>query len=115
MTPFFIIGFVLILLFSLHAQRRVKSAFNRFAKVPVDSGLTGAQTAKLITLPVEFDVSRRANLIPGEMGIIRQGGEAAGVNKVLDSAALPHVAAFVASLFQLIRLWLMMQSGRSRD
>jgi hypothetical protein len=230
MTPFFIVGFVLILLFSLWAQWRVKSAFTQFSEVPVDSGLTGAQTAQrileaagihdveiaetqsflgdhydpthkrlclstgvyhtpsvaavgiaahecghaiqhkisyaplkartavvplavvagnilpfvllfggfffgngmlavkigfwcyavitvfqLITLPVEFDASRRAKLILGEMGIIRGGGEAAGVNKVLDSAALTYVAAFVASLFQLIRLWLIMQSGRSRD
>jgi uncharacterized protein len=70
---------------------------------------------QFITLPVEFDASRRAKLILGEMGIIRQGGEAAGVNKVLDSAALTYVAAFVATLFHLIRFWLMMQSGRSRD
>ena len=62
---------------------------------------------QIITLPVEFDASRRAKLILGEMGIVRQGAEAAGVNKVLDSAALTYVAAFVASLFHLVRLWLM--------
>ena len=222
MTPFFIIGFVIIIALSLYAQWRVKSAFDKFAQVPIASGITGAETAQrildaagihdvtidetqsflgdhydpahkrlclssavyhtpsvaaagiaahecghaiqhkigyaplqartalvpvavvagnilpfvlifggflfgngmlavkigfwcyavitvfqIITLPVEFDASHRAKLILGEMGIVRPGAEAAGVNKVLDSAALTYVAAFVASLFHLVRLWLM--------
>jgi hypothetical protein len=57
---------------------------------------------QLITLPVEFDASRRAKVILGQMGLIRQGEEAAGVNDVLDSAALTYVAAFVAALGQLL-------------
>jgi len=57
---------------------------------------------QLITLPVEFDASRRAKVILGQMGLIRQGEEAAGVNNVLDSAALTYVAAFVAALGQLL-------------
>lgn len=51
---------------------------------------------QLITLPVEFDASRRAKVILGQMGLIQPGEEAAGVNSVLDSAALTYVAAFVA-------------------
>jgi Zn-dependent membrane protease YugP len=236
MTPFLVIGFILILLISLYAQWRVKSAFHEFSAVPVGSGMTGADTAQrildaagipdvrieetqsflgdhynpatktlclssdvyhtpsvaavgiaahecghaiqhkvgyaplkaraavvplamvagnvlpfvmlfggflfggfgprghgmflvhvgfwcylvltvfqLITLPVEFDASRRAKLILGEMGIVRRGPEAAGVNKVLDTAALTYVAAFVATAFHLVRFWLILQSGRSRD
>ncbi|MFM8684140.1 MAG: zinc metallopeptidase, partial [Chthoniobacterales bacterium] len=42
---------------------------------------------QLITLPVEFDASKRAKVILQQMGIIQAGGEAAGVNKVLDAAA----------------------------
>ena len=69
---------------------------------------------QLITLPVEFDASRRAKVILGEMGMIEQGEEARGVSKVLDAAALTYLAAFVAALGNLIYLWMMMQ-GRSSD
>jgi Zn-dependent membrane protease YugP len=60
---------------------------------------------QLITLPVEFDASRRAKIILREMGIIQPGEEAVGVNKVLNAAALTYIAAFVAALGNL--LWLM--------
>jgi len=60
---------------------------------------------QLITLPVEFDASRRAKIILTEMGIIQPGEEAIGVNKVLNAAALTYVAAFIAALGNL--LWLL--------
>ena len=60
---------------------------------------------QLITLPVEFDASRRAKIILREMGIIQPGQEAAGVNNVLNAAALTYIAAFIAALGNL--LWLM--------
>jgi Zn-dependent membrane protease YugP len=60
---------------------------------------------QLITLPVEFDASRRAKIILQEMRIIQPGEEAAGVNKVLNAAALTYVAAFIAALGNL--LWLL--------
>src|ERR1051326_7622404 len=60
---------------------------------------------QLITLPVEFDASRRAKIILREMGIVQPGNEAAGVNNVLNAAALTYVAAFIAALGNL--LWLM--------
>src|SRR5881296_99463 len=59
---------------------------------------------QLITLPVEFDASRRAKIILREMGIIQPGQEAAGVNNVLNAAALTYIAAFIAALGNL--LWL---------
>lgn len=59
---------------------------------------------QLITLPVEFDASRRAKLILQHMGIIQAGEESAGVNRVLNAAALTYVAAFVASLGNLLYL-----------
>ena len=60
---------------------------------------------QLITLPVEFDASRRAKIILQQMGIVRPGEEVMGVNKVLNAAALTYVAAFIAALGNL--LWLM--------
>jgi Zn-dependent membrane protease YugP len=60
---------------------------------------------QLITLPVEFDASRRAKIILQQMGIVQAGEEVAGVNKVLNAAALTYVAAFIAALGNL--LWLL--------
>jgi uncharacterized protein len=60
---------------------------------------------QLITLPVEFDASRRAKIILRQMGIVQPGEEVVGVNKVLNAAALTYVAAFIAALGNL--LWLM--------
>jgi Zn-dependent membrane protease YugP len=52
----------------------------------------------LITLPVEFDASRRAKQMLPAMGFIGPGEEARAVSKVLDAAAWTYVAAFVTSL-----------------
>ena len=65
---------------------------------------------QLITLPVEFDASRRAKIILREMGIVQPGQEVAGVNKVLNAAALTYVAAFIAALGNL--LWLLSMRDR---
>ncbi len=59
---------------------------------------------QLITLPVEFDASNRAKVILQQMGMVQPGGEAAGVNSVLNAAALTYVAAFVAALGNLVYL-----------
>ncbi len=65
---------------------------------------------QLITLPVEFDASRRAKVILQQMGIVQPGQETAGVNSVLNAAALTYIAAFIAALGNL--LWLL--SARDR-
>jgi Zn-dependent membrane protease YugP len=59
---------------------------------------------QLITLPVEFDASRRAKIILQQMGMVQQGEEAKGVNKVLDAAALTYVAALIAAIGNLLYL-----------
>ena len=59
---------------------------------------------QLITLPVEFDASKRAKVILQQMGMVQPGGEATGVNAVLNAAALTYVAAFVAALGNLAYL-----------
>ena len=65
---------------------------------------------QLITLPVEFDASRRAKIILQQMGIVQPGQEMAGVNNVLNAAALTYVAAFIAALGNL--LWLLSMRDR---
>jgi uncharacterized protein len=52
----------------------------------------------LITLPVEFDASRRARQVLLGLGLVNRGAEAAGVDKVLNAAAWTYVAAFLTSL-----------------
>jgi len=51
----------------------------------------------LVTLPVEFDASRRAKLSLVETGILSPN-EREGVDETLDAAGLTYVAAFVSSL-----------------
>jgi Zn-dependent membrane protease YugP len=65
---------------------------------------------QLITLPVEFDASRRAKIILQQMGIVQPGPEVVGVNKVLNAAALTYVAAVIAALGNL--LWLLSMRER---
>ena len=56
---------------------------------------------QLVTLPVEFDASKRAKEQLLSLGIVRSE-ESAGVSKVLGAAALTYVAALVSSVMQLL-------------
>jgi Zn-dependent membrane protease YugP len=58
---------------------------------------------QLITLPVEFDASRRAKVQLVELGILDRD-EMPGVNETLNAAALTYVAAFVGALLNLLYL-----------
>jgi len=58
---------------------------------------------QLVTLPVEFDASRRAKVQLVSLGILDQD-EMPGVNETLDAAALTYVAAFIGSLLNLLYL-----------
>ena len=69
---------------------------------------------QLITLPVEFNASRRAVARLGETGIL-YGDEIQATKKVLGAAALTYVAGTAASLLQLLRLILLFGGGRDRD
>jgi uncharacterized protein len=60
---------------------------------------------QLITLPVEFDASRRA-LVALSDGRLLEADELDGAKKVLSAAAWTYVAAFVAALSQLIYFFL---------
>ena len=65
----------------------------------------------LITLPVEFDASRRAMRMLVSTGYLTQSEEK-GARTVLNAAAMTYVASFVSALMQLVRLVLI---ARRRD
>jgi Zn-dependent membrane protease YugP len=69
---------------------------------------------QFVTLPVEFDATRRAKAQLVKLGIVDRD-EMEGVNETLDAAALTYVAAFVASLGQLLHLLLLLGGGRRDD
>ncbi len=69
---------------------------------------------QLVTLPVEFDASRRAKVQLVNLGILSRD-EMEGVNDTLDAAALTYVAAFVASLGSLLHILLMLSGNRRND
>ena len=68
---------------------------------------------QLITLPVEFNASRRAIASLRE-GHLLEEEELRGAKKVLTAAALTYVAALLVSLAQLLR-FLLAFGGRRRD
>ena len=60
---------------------------------------------QLITLPVEFDASRRALAMLSTGGFLERD-ELAGAKKVLKAAAMTYVAATAVAIMQLVRLLL---------
>jgi Zn-dependent membrane protease YugP len=58
---------------------------------------------QLVTLPVEFDASKRALVQLNQLGLVAPQ-EQAGAKKVLDAAALTYVAAATAAILSLLRL-----------
>jgi len=76
-------------------------------------GLFGLATAfALLTLPVEFDATRRAKQSLATMGIV-DVQEGKGVAKVLDAAAWTYIAGFAASLLTLL-YYVSLVSGMGR-
>jgi len=69
---------------------------------------------QLVTLPVEFNASRRAIQRLGETGILH-GEEINYSKKDLSAAALTYVAAAATSILQLLRLIILFGGGRRRD
>lgn len=69
---------------------------------------------QLITLPVEFNASRRALEAIRQSGILTDE-EQKGARKTLTAAALTYVAATAVALAQLLRLVLIFGNRRRRD
>jgi hypothetical protein len=68
----------------------------------------------IITLPVEFDASRRAKQALANQSIVLPQ-EMVGVNKVLDAAALTYVAGAVQAVSTLIYYVFLLTGMRSED
>ena len=68
---------------------------------------------QLVTLPVEFNASRRAVKALGASGMLYPD-EVASVKKVLGAAALTYVAGAASAILQLLRL-LILTGGRRRN
>lgn len=69
---------------------------------------------QLITLPVEFNASKRALSVLSERKLLI-GGELKGAEKVLRAAALTYVASLFSSILQLLRLILLTKGNKRRD
>src|SRR5262249_54615990 len=85
-----------------------------FANTLMDLGIlffTGGVVFQLVTLPVEFDASKRALAQLTTTGAIAPQ-EVAGAKKVLDAAALTYVAAAAMAALQLLRLIMLRDSRR---
>ena len=66
---------------------------------------------QVVTLPLEFDASRRAKDQLFRLGLVHSG-EREAVSQVLNAAALTYVAAMVAAVMQLLRLLLLARNTR---
>ena len=70
---------------------------------------SGAVLFQVVTLPVEFDASKRAMVQLTASGALAPQ-EVAGAKRVLDAAALTYVAAAAMAALQLVRLVLLRRS-----
>jgi hypothetical protein len=73
--------------------------------------ILAALVFQLVTLPVEFDASKRANKELIGLGII-SSSESTQTKRMLDAAAMTYVASVVATIINLLRLIIM---ARGRD
>ncbi len=68
---------------------------------------------QIVTLPVEFNASKRAIRVLADRGIM-YGEEIVAAKKVLSAAALTYVAGAASSILQLLRL-ILLTGGRRRN
>lgn len=66
---------------------------------------------QLITLPVEFDASKRANINLNKLSLLADE-ELTGTEKMLKSAALTYVASLLTSILEILRLIVMFTGDR---
>lgn len=82
----------------------------------IDIGIllfSAAVLFQLVTLPVEFDASRRALVMLRTQGILADD-ELKYTRRVLKSAALTYVASAAAAILQFLRI-ILITNGRRRD
>ncbi len=100
--PLLMIGFILMAMAPALGMKLVLAGIALFSLAVI---------FQLITLPVEFDASRRAVAILSSQGFVSTA-ELAGVKKVLSAAAMTYVAAAAAAVLQL--LYFLMRAGLLR-
>ena len=89
---------------------------SRSSGLIIDIGIllfSAAVLFQLVTLPVEFDASRRALVMLRTQGILADD-ELRYTRRVLKSAALTYVASAAAAILQLLRI-ILITNGRRRD
>ena len=95
----------------------IRLLFNtRSSGLIIDIGIllfSAAVLFQLVTLPVEFDASRRALVMLRTQGILADD-ELKYTRRVLKSAALTYVASAAAAILQLLRI-ILITNGRRRD
>jgi len=69
---------------------------------------------QVVTLPVEFDASKRAIATLGSSGYLTVD-EINGAKKVLDAAAFTYVAALFTAIMNLLRMVLIVSGNRRRN
>ena len=87
-----------------------------FGQILIEAGIllfAAVVLFQVVTLPVEFNASRRALRLLDENGILYQE-EVGMTRKVLGAAALTYVASALSAVLQLVRLMLL-YGGRRRD
>ncbi len=86
--------------------------FSRGPSILMDIGIllfTGAVAFSVVTLPVEFNASKRALALLEERRFLTPD-EMAGARKVLSAAALTYVAATAMAAVQLLRMFILRSS-----
>ncbi len=68
---------------------------------------------QLVTLPVEFNASRRAIAVIEETGLL-YGDESEGAKKVLKAAAMTYVASMLVALANLLRFIIKLTANQRR-
>ncbi len=107
--PLFLIG-----LFISYIYFQAASPISDFFMVGGIALFSFSTLFQLVTLPVEFNASRRALAILEDWGTLTVGEQKAAKN-VLSAAALTYVAALATSLAQLLRLLAIFGGRRGRD
>ena len=108
------VGFACMAAFPLFFIGLLFGAQLPFSGLLMDIGIVffaGAVLFHVITLPVEFDASKRALAQLTSTGAVMPQ-EVAGAKKVLDAAALTYVAAAAMAALQLVRLLVLRNDRR---
>ena len=89
--------------------------FGTFRLAMIGLLLLGAMLLfQLVTLPVEFNASKRAMIQLKELNLTNDIGQN-GVKNMLSAAAMTYVASLASTLLQLLRLFIIISSRRSDD